>query len=588
MWRKILLVSLVLVATTLAVNAQTTANNGNNFDTVMILPFENTSNKAEFNWVGESIANSLTDLLKVPGLNVISNQERKIIQRRLNMPTTNLPSLATSLKLAREGKATLLVSGKYNVIPEKDDAAASISVDAKIIHVNEGRFLSEAFTDGTRKIREINLTDAMGNLQSVHGQLAFQILYQRDKALPFKLNEFIEKANKVPSRAFEAYTKGLLSIDATGETRANFFKNAILIYAGERDNELYTDAALELGHLYLNRKEYDNAIAYFSQIPPENNLYAEAAFYSGLIYWQQKDYEQALAVLNPLAEDLKLTSVYNTLGAIAVEASRKTKKDSNKSAKYLTDGIGFLKKASESTDTETNPNFNLGFAYMLMEDYKDAVNTFRPVLANNPTDGEAYFLIAKALEKQKDESAADLDNQARRFLTLDNKYAKLESAWKRGTLDGIDLRVKQPTRREFVGLVLVNEKSVASVQKPLNEAETLLANAKKLYVAGNDDEAMSVLNRIIVQEPMSAESYLLKGKIYFRRGEGELESAESNLKTSLFWNNQLIEAHIMLGRIYLKKGDCLQARNYAASALVIEETNADATGLERQVERCSK
>ena len=42
-------------------------------DVVMVLPFENTSDKPEFNWVGESFALSLSELLKVPALNVISN-----------------------------------------------------------------------------------------------------------------------------------------------------------------------------------------------------------------------------------------------------------------------------------------------------------------------------------------------------------------------------------------------------------------------------------------------------------------------------------------------------------------------------------
>ena len=67
----------------------------------MVLPFENTSDKAEFNWIGESFADSLSDLLRVPTLNVISNDERKIIQQRLRIPLTTLPSLATSLKLAQ-------------------------------------------------------------------------------------------------------------------------------------------------------------------------------------------------------------------------------------------------------------------------------------------------------------------------------------------------------------------------------------------------------------------------------------------------------------------------------------------------------
>src|SRR5689334_10981449 len=85
------------------INAQTAQNS----DTVMILPFENISGKTEFNWVGESFAASLADLLKVPALTVVDNDERKIIQQRLKVPLTTLPSLATSLKLAREGKATL-------------------------------------------------------------------------------------------------------------------------------------------------------------------------------------------------------------------------------------------------------------------------------------------------------------------------------------------------------------------------------------------------------------------------------------------------------------------------------------------------
>ena len=187
----------------LAIHAVSAAAQTNN-DTVMILPFENTSDKAEFNWVGESFADALADLLKVPTLNVVSNDERKIIQQKLRVPLTVLPSLATSLKLAREGKATILIGGKYNIVPAQGETAATVSVTAKIIRVNEGRFLSEEFPDGRRIMRDIILNDALQNLQTIQGQVAYQILYQRDKALPFSQNQFVESANKVPARAFEA------------------------------------------------------------------------------------------------------------------------------------------------------------------------------------------------------------------------------------------------------------------------------------------------------------------------------------------------------------------------------------------------
>lgn len=557
-------------------------------DTVMILPFENDSRKAEFNWVGESFADALSDLLKVPTLNVISNDERKTIQQKLRVPLTTLPSLATSLKLAREGKATILIGGKYNIVPAQGDASATVSVTAKIIRVNEGRFLSEEFPDGKRITRDIILNDALANLQTIQGQVAYQILYQRDKALPFSQNQFVESANKVPARAFEAYIKGLLTSETDTQTRENYFKNALRIYADDERTKggTYSDVALELGHLFRNQNKYNEAVDYFSRVPVESSQYAEAAFYTGLIQWQQKNYEQALAVLRPLADDLKLTSVYNILGAIAVQASIAEKKNKGNADKLLQEGLELLKKASESAPDDANTRFNYAFALFLNNGYKESADYLRPILANNPRDGEAYFLLAKALEKTNDATAADLDNQARRFLiSKPNDYAKLETDWKAGKADGINLRVEQPARKDFVSVVLI-KKQATPTTVPVNETETLLVQARAFYANGNDDDAMTVLRKILASEPMSAEAYLLLGNIHLRRGD--LEQAVSSLKTALFWDNKLINAHVGLGKIYLQRGDCLQAKNYTMSALAVDAENQEALGLQRQVERCSK
>ena len=577
--RKIYITILWLAIVIVSTNAQT------NNDTVMILPFENTSDKAEFNWVGESFADALAELLKVPTLNVVSNDERKTIQQKLRVPLTILPSLATSLKLAREGRATILIGGKYNIVPAQGETAATVSVTAKIIRVNEGRFLSEEFPDGRRITRDIILNDALQNLQTIQGQVAYQILYQRDKALPFSQNQFVESANKVPARAFEAYIKGLLTPETDIQTRENYFKNAMRLYGEAKANEPYANAALELGHSFLNQRKFAEAVDYFSRIQPASPQFAEAAFYTGLIQWQQKNYDQALAVLRPLAEDLKLTSVYNTLGAIAVQSAIADKKNKGKSDALLKDGAEFLKKASESAPDDIVSRFNYALALFLSGDYKDSAAQFRPVLAANPRDGDAYFLLAKALEKTGDATAADFDNQARRFLVENNRYAKLESGWKNGQVDEVNLRVIQPPRKDFVSVVLI-KKQATPTAAPLNETETLLAQARTLYKNGGDDDAMVVLRRVLASEPMSAEAYFILGNIHLRRGD--LEQAVSSLKTALFWDNKLVMAHVGLGKIYLQRGDCLQAKNYTSSALAVDSENQDALGLQRQVERCSK
>ena len=59
---------------------------------------------------------------------------------------------------------------------------------------------------------------------------------------------------------------------------------------------------------------------------------------------------------------------------------------------------------------------------------------------------------------------------------------------------------------------------------------------------------MAVLRRVLVSEPMSAESYYLLGMIHLRRGDKE--QAVSSLKTALFWDNRLINAEIALALGY--------------------------------------
>ena len=126
-----------------------------------------------------------------------------------------------------------------------------------------------------------------------------------------------------------------------------------------------------------------------------------------------------------------------------------------------------------------------------------------------------------------------------------------------------------------------------SVPKAVDsETDTLLAKARTLIKNGQDDEAMATLRRVLVSEPMSAESYLLLGKIHLRRGD--LEQAISSFKTSVFWDNRLVEAHVDLGKIYVEKGDCMQAKTYAASAAEIAPDDQEVIALQRLSERCSK
>ena len=239
----------------------------------MVLPFENTSKpfRPEYNWVGESFADALAELLNKPGLVVVSSDERELAYQQLRLPETVIPSRATAIKLARQAKASIIVIGSYNVTPaplvqgqggEKAPAADGyVQVTARVIKVNEGRNFGEV-RDGSWVTKQFDRGDALTSLQEIHGWLAYQILYQRDKALPYSQNQLVQEATKIPQKAFEAYVKAV-QLPLRSDVRANYLKNALRYYAESLGGAVYPQAAFELGRGYMELGNWKDATEYF-------------------------------------------------------------------------------------------------------------------------------------------------------------------------------------------------------------------------------------------------------------------------------------------------------------------------------------
>ncbi|HEX9544016.1 MAG TPA: tetratricopeptide repeat protein [Pyrinomonadaceae bacterium] len=559
-------------------------------DVVMVLPFENTSNRPEYNWVGESFADSIAELLNKPGLLVVSTDERELAYQRLRLPETVIPSRATAIKLAREAKASMIVIGTYSVTPAEPDAKpgeakpakdkssieAYVQLTARVIKVNEGRTLGEMF-DGSWATRQFDFGGPLTTLQNIQGRLAYQILYQRDKALPFSQNQLVQEATKVAQRAFEAYVKGV-QLGERDEKRVNYLKNALRFFADANGGAIYPQAAFELGRYYMLDGKWKDATEYFTKLQKKDPHYAEAAFYAGLGYARMGDFGRALAALVPLASDVPLIGIYNNAGAVAVQASREEKKDDER-ARLLAQGASFLARAAESSPDDPFVHFNYALALFLSGKYAEAADQLKPVITADPQDGQAYFLYAKSLEKTgKVEIANASDDQARRYLP---GYAKWQTEWQKSqTVNGVSLRMRAVLNRDDIS-DLTRKNAIAANTNPNSGTEDLLVKARELYQAGRDDEALPELHRVVMLEPTNAEAYLLSGRINQRRGDQE--AAIAALKTAIFWDPKLIDAHILLGRIFLERGDRGEATKYASSAITIDANNQEAIALQRQV-----
>lgn len=580
----------LVVAVTFSVVTSSTVFAQAGGDVVMVLPFENTSNRPEYNWVGESFADSLAELLNKPGLLVVSSDERQLAYQRLRLPETVIPSRATAIKLAREAKASMIVVGTYSVIsPVQDESAAEnnktekdkpaeayVQLTARVIRVNEGRTLGQMF-DGGWATRQFDFGGPLTTLQNIQGHLAYHILYQRDKALPFSQNQLVQEATKIPQKAFEAYVKGVQLSDRDSK-RANYLKNALRYYADANAGAVYPQAAFELGRFYMLEGKWKDATEYFTQLQKKDPHYAEAAFYAGLGFARMGDFGHALAALVPLSSDVPLIGIYNNAGAVAVQASREEKKQDER-VRLLAQGTSFLARAAESSPDDPLVHFNYALALFLSGKFAEAADQLKPVITADPRDGQAYFLYAKSLERiGKTDTANAADDQARRNLST---YAKWQTEWQKSqTVTAVSLRMRDVFNRDdLADLNRIN--AITTNSSAGSGTEDLLAKARDLYQEGRDEEALPELHRVVMLEPTNAEAYLLSGRINQRRGDQE--AAIAALKTSIFWDPKLIDAHILLGRIFLERGDRGEATKYALSAMTIDSNNQEAIALQRQV-----
>jgi tetratricopeptide (TPR) repeat protein/TolB-like protein len=553
-----------------------TADPQNSNDTVIVLPFENTSPQREFNWVGETFAEELSELLATSGLNAVSSDERELAYQKLRLPLTTMPSRATTIKIALESKATLVVFGTYEVSPARNkDEVPAIRGTARMIRIKEGRMVGEQMPDGRWATNQFDFGDAITNLRSVQAQLAYQILYLRYKEItPVSMREFIERAQKVPARAAEAYYKGKMTADKN--VRSIFFQNALYEYAKANGGATYPQAAFELGMLYFEKNDWAHAAQYLSLLQKKDPHYVEAQFYAGLSYWKVNDLTRSLGALLPLAADTPRIDVYNNAGAIALQAAREAKKKEDRDP-MLTQALQYLKRAADSAPEDPLVHFNYAYALLMNNQFREAATAIRPVITLNARDGEAQFILAKALERAGDkDAAASADNEARKY---NSAYAALQTAWQKDqSPPQVPLRLYLLFSRDVPVPI---DKGNAPPPDPTSTKD-LLAKAREFYAAGNDEEALTELRRVLTIEPMSAEAYLLIGRINLRRGE--LDSAISALKTAIFWEPKMVDPHILLGRIFLERGDRTMAMSYARNALQIDPNNQEAIGLQRQVE----
>jgi tetratricopeptide (TPR) repeat protein/nucleotide-binding universal stress UspA family protein len=544
---------LLLLALTLLLPAEALATAAN---TLVTMPFENVSGRPEYNWIGESFAASLADLLDKPGLVAIRSDERNVAYKQEGLPPSAILTRATMIKIAERAGANLVVMGTYRVAGEGREATVTIS--ARVVDIREGRLVG----------REFNRGGPLLDIQRLQGELAYEILYQQNPALPFSRDQMITQATQAPIAAFENYTKGTLTRDR--DARIGFLQQAIKEYA-EKTGGQYAAAIFELGRVYYDSGDYKEALEQLQLIKEDETRYDEAQFYIGVALDHLSQLDRALESQLKLAPRLPLFEVYNNIGALLIKK------------KQYAEAINHLKPAVEAAPRDTDTLFNLGYAYYLAKDYPNAVATLKAELERRPSDGEAFYLLGKAQQAAGDQTgAAESANQAKKLLPAFAQWetkgvpsvARVKTTFSKANY----YRYKRGQDERLT------TQMVTGGQSP--QANELLEAARSAFFAGRDEESLAAIGKLLQVAPQSHEAHLLMGRVYERKGD--FARAENALKAALFWNPKLVAAHVLIGRIAILKGDCAAAQGAATKAAQVDPGDQDAQALARLIEQKCK
>ena len=361
-----------------------------------------------------------------------------------------------------------------------------------------------------------------------------------------------------PPVAFENYVKGLIAENAA--TQISYLQAAVKAAPG------FDQARLALWNVYSEQGEHGAALETVLQVHESSAKRREAQFLAALSEIQLVRYDSAFSRLTTLQKESPSAAVLNNLGV--VQLRRGSAPETGRASYYFGEA---LKAGPDGPDHA----FNLGYAYWMEGDPQATIYWLREAVKLNPADGEAHAVLAAALQGSGAPTEATRERELARQLS--SEYAQWEQrpgsaaeSVPRG-LERLIVHVDRP-RSDSIDLALFERE-----QREQREVAAFhLDRGRRFFAQGEDRDAIAELRRSLYLSPYQADAHLLLGRIYLR--EGRVAEAIDALTISV-WSQETAEARTAAAEAYLAAADLTAARREIDRALVLAPDSAEAKAL---------
>ena len=324
--------------------------------TLLVMPFENHSKIAGADWISEACPEVLSQRMSSPKVYVINRDDRMFAFDRAGVPAAARPSRATIYRVAEQMGADFVVLGSYEV------SDSSFQVTAQLLDVQ-----------GLRLHPVVQSKGPLADFVALQTSVAWQLLHEMPNPPQVTQPEFAKASTPIRLDAFESYIRGVV---ATGrQQKIHYFKDAVRLNPG------YTAAALQLGRVYYESHDYEQAALWLAKVPKDDPSSGEATFLLGMSEYNRGSMDRAYTAFASLETRLPLTEVYNNLGVVDARRGRRPA------------AVEYFAKAVNADPSDPDYRFNYALALFKNGDSAGAGRQLREELQHRPTDAEAKALL---------------------------------------------------------------------------------------------------------------------------------------------------------------------------------------------------
>jgi Tfp pilus assembly protein PilF/TolB-like protein len=507
---------------------------------ILVFPFENQSTRSDLNWISESFAEVLSSRLAQPENYVLDRDERNAACAQLGIPIDMPLTLASEFKVAETLGVDWAILGNFNVTDNRFTARSQL-LDVRLLKLSQPMEVSGGLTD----------------LVDLQTRLAWRLLATHDRSFTVGNEEdFRRRFPDIRLDAFENYIRGLVAAD--DPSRLHFFLES------DRLDPSDHRAALALGRLYFEQKDYANSAKWLRRLEESDPSYDESLFLRAVDEFFLGHEAIAEREFESLWKKLPLNEVSNNLGVLEARRGR------------YSEALANFERAYESDPADADFCFNRGVALWYEKRYQASAESLREAVRTNDDDSEAHTLLALVLEKLGDDAAEqkELDWLAEHEVgpAAEQPGDILPQPRLKKNYNGRAFRLLELTLHNALEERLANA-------SPQEHSAVHLALGKKFFTERRYAEAERELSEVVSLTPADPQGHLLLAQVL--ETEGKHQEAAAELEASLKLKNT-VGAHLSLAHVYLSLNQPALARMQGQAALDLDPGNHEAEQLIQQ------